>query len=275
MKSFIVENLHYELKNNCLTIYKNQKGKITFFIDSYLEDELIVIVEENVELEFIEINEKENLNINFEINNNSSVHYNVFSKESAYSATRKFSLGENAYLLGGYADFSHGKKNLDVEVNLNKIHAQVDWHLASLSQKDDKKIYNINFYHNEKETKARMDNYGVCKDTSTLEFLGDAIIKKGAKKSSTKQNAKIVVFDALCKAKASPKLCIYENDVEASHGASEGQINPDHVFYLMSRGIDEDNAKRLITLGYLNPICKYFSDETICNKIHDCIIKEI
>ena len=45
MKSFIVENLHYELKNNCLTIYKNQKGKITFFIDSYLEDELKVIVE--------------------------------------------------------------------------------------------------------------------------------------------------------------------------------------------------------------------------------------
>ena len=40
MESFSVENLHYELKDNCLTIYKNQKGKITFFLDSYLEDEL-------------------------------------------------------------------------------------------------------------------------------------------------------------------------------------------------------------------------------------------
>ena len=84
-----------------------------------------------------------------------------------------------------------------------------------------------------------------------------------------------MVFDKTCHAIASPKLCIYETDVQASHGASEGQINPEHVFYLTSRGIPEDDAKRLITLGYLNPIIKYFKDEAIQNKIRDCIIEEV
>ena len=120
-----------------------------------------------------------------------------------------------------------------------------------------------------------MENYGVCKNSSDLEFLGDAIIKKGAKKATTKQSAKIVLFDKTCHAKASPKLCIYENDVEASHGASEGQINPDHVYYLVSRGLTEEEAKKLITLGYLNPIVKYFNDEKIKKQIVNSITKEI
>ena len=49
-----------------------------------------------------------------------------------------------------------------------------------------------------------------------MNFLGDALVRKGAKKASTGQNAKIMLFDPTCHAKASPMLCIYENDIEAN-----------------------------------------------------------
>lgn len=275
MKGLEVKNLKFVEENGNFRILANQKGKITLFWNEVAQDKLDIIVEENTELDFLEINEKENSQLNVLLDNNALVKYNVFTSFEALNARKHFVLNEGAYLLVGYADFSKGKKLLDVTVDLNGIFSKVEWHLASLTQDKDEKVYNINFLHNKENTYARMENYGVCKDYSLLSFIGDAIIFKGSKKSSTKQSAKIMVFDKTCHASASPKLCIYENDVEASHGASEGQINPEHIFYLTSRGIPEEDAKRLITLGYLNPITKYFSDDTICKEIRNCIIKEV
>ena len=85
----------------------------------------------------------------------------------------------------------------------------------------------------------------------------------------------ILVFDKGVHAKASPMLCIDENDVKAFHGASEGQINKDHIFYLMSRGVSETEAKKLITYGYLYPIIQTFTEEDIKNAIVDCITKRV
>ena len=70
-------------------------------------------------------------------------------------------------------------------------------------------------------------------------------------------------------------MCIDENDVEASHAAVVGKINEEHIFYLCSRGLGEEEAKRLITLGYLNPIIAYFDDQRIKEDIANAIIKKV
>lgn len=268
-----LNNIVYE--DNRVIIKSDQSGKIVLLWQEETINIIDLIIEENVHLELIELGEKENSQIRINIGKNSNVKYNIFTRETAFDSSKEFSLFEGAYLLVAYADFSQGRKKVNAKINLKENNSEVDWHLASLTQKDDKKIYNVDIIHEVGLTRANMENYGVCKETSTLEFLGDATIEKGSKKASTKQTAKIVVFDEKCHAKASPKLCIYENDVEASHGASEGQINPDHIYYLMSRGLSEEEAKRLITLGYLNPIMTYFSDENLKEQILNSIVKEI
>jgi Fe-S cluster assembly protein SufD len=60
---------------------------------------------------------------------------------------------------------------------------------------------------------------------------------------------------------ANPILKIDNNDIVASHAAAVGTLNEDHVFYLLSRGIDIKNARKLITLGYLTNIFTEFNDE--------------
>ena len=72
-----------------------------------------------------------------------------------------------------------------------------------------------------------------------------------------------MVFDEKSTGIAKPILKIDENSIEASHAAVVGKINDEHLFYLVSRGLSEAEAKELITLGYLKPILKGFQDEEV------------
>ena len=276
MKNLLIKDIkNFNITEHCLLINSSQKGSLLLDWNKISVNNLKIVVENNVQLEVLELNDKEDSVIDFVINDDSSVLYNIFSSKEAFSSTRNFYLNKNARLDVAVADFSNGKKTFNAKVDLLNVHSEVYWHLACLSKDDDNKTFLVNFNHEVGETVAKMENYGVCKDSSTLNFLGDAVIKQGAKKSKTNQSAKIMVFDKTCHAKASLKLCIYENDVEASHGASEGQINPEHVFYLTSRGIEEELAKRLITLGYLYPIMKFFPNEELRKEIEECIVNKV
>lgn len=199
------------------------------------------------------------------------VSHSLASLEEGNVSNYEVNLETGAYYEGALADFSIGNKSFKVICNLNKVESKVMWHLSSLATLNDKKDFDISINHYAPHTYAKMENYGVVENDASMNFLGISKIHKGAKTSATHQSAKIMVFDANCKAKASPSLCIDENDVEASHAAVVGQINEDHIFYLTSRGIKEEEAKKLITLGYLNPILGYFNNEEILNKIKDSI----
>lgn len=276
MKVINISHLVNEEDNTLtLEISNNQTGEVKVDWHDLPESKHYHLVTgDNTNLEILELNEK-NSYVTYDIGENSKVKLNVFNSVQGEALTRVFNIQANASLEVAFADFSIGDKELKVDANLLSEGASIYWHLATISEKNDKKNFVINFNHLARNTFAKMENYGVAKDTSTLNFLGNAKIFKGSKGSSTNQLAKILVFDKGVHAKASPMLCIDENDVKAFHGASEGQINKDHIFYLMSRGVSETEAKKLITYGYLYPIIQTFTDEDIKNAIIDCITKRV
>ena len=118
---------------------------------------------------------------------------------------------------------------------------------------------------------ADMKNYGVLLDGGTLIFSGNSTIYEDVKGAETHQTARIIVFDPDGKAEANPNLNIYHNDViAASHAATVGKVNDEHLYYLGSRGLDEFDAKKLITKGYLQPIIELIDDDTLKDKLlHD------
>ena len=183
-----------------------------------------------------------------------------FNENSSIKISGK--IENNAKLLVFFADFSKGTTTLTSKIDLEKEGAFADWHLATLSNKKDNKIFDVSFIHKVGKTTSNMDNYGVARDDSKIVFSGVSHITEGAKSSNAKQNAKIIVFDKNAQGVASPILKIDENEVQASHGAIVGQLNSDHMFYLMSRGLTRDEARSIITLGYLKPVSKEFSEET-------------
>ena len=169
-----------------------------------------------------------------------------------------------------FADFSRNFVKISSQIDLAEEGANCDWHLATLANKIDDKPFDISFKHWVGKTTSNMNNYGVARDESKIVFSGVSHITEGAKKSNAKQNAKIIVFDTNAQGVASPILKIDENEVQASHGAVVGQLNSDHMFYLMSRGLTRDEARTLITLGYLKPVSSEFS-ENVQFKIENAI----
>ena len=180
---------------------------------------------------------------------------------------------KNAGISVVFADFSREFAKISSQIDLVGEGANCVWHLATLANKNDNKIFDISFKHLVGKTTSIMDNYGVARDDSKIVFSGISHITEGAKKSNAKQNAKIIVFDKNAQGVVSPILKIDENDVQASHGAVVGQLNSNHMFYLMSRGLTRDEARTLITLGYLKPVSREFSEE-VQSKIENAI-KEV
>lgn len=212
--------------------------------------------------------------LNFELKEGVTLYLSIFATSILENAKITANLGKKSKIVVYFADFSTEKNKLDATINLNDEDATCEWHLASLSSKTDNKEIAVNIYHNHPSTFGRIDNYGVCKDQGKLLFSGISYILKGCHQSKSHQNAKIVVFDNECVAKAKPILKIDENDIEASHAATVGKVSDEHIFYLTSRGLNLEEAKMLITLGYLKPILKGF-DESIQGEIDSLIERRL
>ncbi len=174
-----------------------------------------------------------------------------------------------------FADFCLSNLKVKSDIKLVGMHSSCFWDLASLSLNNNKKIFDISVSHLASFTTAFMNNHGVARDKSSLVFTGVNFIANKAKKSNSKQNNKIIVFDEGVKAKADPILKIDENDVLASHAAVVGRLNEEHIFYLCSRGLSLLEAKQLITYGYLKPIGEKFGNEEIKNKILNVITEAV
>lgn len=226
----------------------------------------------NKEYRVLEYTDFSDVNISLEADSSLVLKLANFKENSSIKITGK--IGNNAKLVLFFADFSKGNSKIVSNILLEKEGANCDWHLATLSNKNDNKIFDISFKHLVGKTTSNMDNYGVARDTSKIVFSGVSHITEGAKESNAKQNAKIIVFDKDAQGVASPILKIDENEVQASHGAIVGQLNSDHMFYLMSRGLTHEEARTIITLGYLKPVSNEFSEETqskIENSIKEAI----
>ena len=252
----------------------NKNGEFTATVLDCSQNKKITIQEgENLD---IFVNDfSHDISLDIDIKENAKLNIALLCKNNANNSKITAKVAQNSKISLYFADFSSSKNNVNVVVDLEGNNAQCDWHLSSLSSKNDEKEFSIFINHNHPQTFASSDNYGVCKDSGKLVFSGTSAIYKGNVKSETKQNAKIMVFDEDCSAAARPILKIDENDLLASHSAVVGKINDEHLFYLTSRGLKENEAKRLITYGYLKPIVKGFIDESIQDEIISLIEEKI
>ena len=95
---------------------------------------------------------------------------------------------------------------------------------------------------------------GVVKDKARLLVKGMIRITKNAKNSRAYLAEHGMILGKEARADAIPGLEIETNEVKATHSASVAQVNDEQLFYLMSRGLSEDEAKRLIIVGFFEPL---------------------
>lgn len=96
--------------------------------------------------------------------------------------------------------------------------------------------------------------HGVILEKGTLTFNGIGHIIKGAKGADAQQESRVLMLSDKARSDANPILLIDENDVTAGHAASIGQVDPEDMYYLMSRGLDRATAERLVIRGFLGSV---------------------
>ena len=91
---------------------------------------------------------------------------------------------------------------------------------------------------------------GALQESSKAVNQAFAKITENAYGSVAHQKAKILLLSEHARASPIPKLEIDNNDVSASHEASVGQIEAEKIFYLMTRGLDEQEARKVYVEGF-------------------------
>jgi len=95
---------------------------------------------------------------------------------------------------------------------------------------------------------------GALQDTARTVYAGLIRIEKGAARSDAYQANRNLVLSDHAKATSIPMLEIDNNDVRCTHGATVGPVDPEHLFYLRSRGIPETTAKRMLIQGFFGAV---------------------
>lgn len=95
---------------------------------------------------------------------------------------------------------------------------------------------------------------GILDDKSRGVFHGRILVRPGAQKTDAKQTNKNLLLSDEAVAHTKPQLEIYADDVKCTHGATVGQLHPEAIFYLRTRGIGPETARRMLIHAFAGEI---------------------
>ena len=116
---------------------------------------------------------------------------------------------------------------------------------------------------------------GALKDRSRSVWQGMIYVAPGAQKTDGYQANRNLVLSSQARADSIPGLEIMADDVRCTHGATVGKIDPDEVFYLRSRGMPYEEAKRVIVEGFFDPIVQRIPFEGVRERLEQIISEKM
>ena len=111
-------------------------------------------------------------------------------------------------------------------------------------------------YHLAENTKSHIISKSISMDGGTTSYRGLVKIKKGCKNSKSSVRCDGLMLDDRSVAKTFPSMEVEESDVDVSHEAAVGRVGEEQLFYLMSRGLSEKEATKMIVSGFIEPLIK-------------------
>ena len=157
---------------------------------------------------------------------------------------RDASFSHNAF------DFGGALTRNDVVVNIDGQNASALLHglyLASGKQHIDN---HTRVEHRVGPATSHEEYRGILNDRSRCVFNGQAVVFEGADGTDANQANHNLLLSDHAEIDTKPELEIYADDVKCSHGATVGQLDESSLFYLRSRGLDQEAARHLLTQAF-------------------------
>ncbi len=241
------------IDNIKITLEENSKADFNFKYISNNDERNFHYLKQEI---FAEKNSSSNISIT-----------NMMNNESDSFIAVENTLGENAKI-----------KHILVEIGgKNKISNYYSKLAGYKAENEIKNIYlgthnniidiNYNIEALAKNTKCIIESQGAISDNARKNFKGVIDFKKDSAKSIGIENENCMILSDNAKSKSLPVLLCHEEDVEGKHGVSSGKIDPRKLFYIMTKGISLQEAKRLLVKANFSNILKELDDENLHNEI--------
>ena len=182
------------------------------------------------------------ISIENELRNNARLNYNIVD------------FGANSSITNYYSNL----KGENSENNLNTIYLGKNSQLLDLNY--------IVEVRGEK-SKVNIDVQGALKDNAKKHFKGTIDFKRGGKKAEGSENEFCMLLSDEAKSISLPMLLCDEEDVVGNHATAVGKVNNKELFYIMSRGFKEKEAKTLLVRARFNRVIEQITDENLKNEL--------
>ena len=199
-----------------------------------------------------------------------------------YSGIVEVAAGENSHVqYGSLQNFDQDTYNYTLKRGITDAYANLGWIEGNLGSrltktavgtelagdgsetkivgaffgKDDQHFdVDSKVWHRAAHTTADLVTRGVVDDEARSVYEGVQDVGREAWDTSSYQRENTLMLSDESEADASPKLIINNHDTEASHSATVGQIDREDLFYMVSRGINEQRAKNMLVKGFFVPV---------------------
>ncbi len=254
--------LQNALFNSGFFLYVPKNKEVTIPLKTLFKEKTfarnIIIVDENSKLNLVQsiesstsvgsilldIHAKQNAEVNFSIIQNMNQETTGIINQRAYlenSAKLNWTTGTlGGKIIKGRRDIilqGEGAEAKDLEIIFGNNGQQFE--------------LRTNIYHKVPHTKGYSTTKGVLDDSARALMQGLAKIEKPAVGSDSYLAEHILLISPKAKAEPMPFMEIDTNDVKAKHSSFVSQIDEEKVFYLRSRGLEENEARKFIVMGFL------------------------
>ena len=273
--------LHYALFSGGSFVYIPKNTKLDRPLQSYFRlnekgagqfEHTLIIVDEGADLQFIEgcsapgYNEL-NLHagcVELFVKKNAKLRFSTienWSKNMLNLNTKKCFVEENGkieWIMGSFGSKVSMLYPLSV---LNGRGATVEFTNISFAGAGQNLDTGLKIIHNAPDTNTIVNAKSISKDGGICTFRSNVVVTKKAKDSKASLSCESLMLDSISRSDTIPSSTINTKDVEYAHEASIGKISDEAIYYLMTRGLSEDEAKSLIVRGFAEPIAKAFPVE--------------
>ena len=190
-------------------------------------------------------------------------------------------LGKNACALldiGGICEKDASVELLQIQLGAEKLYAGCLMELVGARSSftadigylaDGNDCYDMNYVarHIGKKTESQMDADGILKGNAKKLFRGTIDFIAGCAGAKGAESEDVLLIDDGVENQTIPLILCGEEDVEGSHGATIGRLDEQMLFYLGSRGFDQEEAKRLVARARIDALCDLVPSEEIKKEI--------
>jgi Fe-S cluster assembly protein SufD len=204
-------------------------------------------------------------------------HYRVFATGSGATHLDSLNIRQDrdsrckqfTIVLGG------GLVRTTLESHLDKPGASLDSYSLLVGHQD-RHVDCVNIVtHDAPDTRSNQTARAIASDASRVIFNSKVIVNAGAVHAQSQQSCRGLLLSPTAEIDTRPQLEIHADEVKCAHGATTGRLDPNMLFYMLSRGLDRETAQSLLVYAFLADVLTGMSVASAREAIENALIAQL